>query len=268
MSLKMVSYAMVLGSVVLLTACKSTTSDSNLGAKDPQKAVQLRTQLAAEYIRMGNLDQAKLELDSALKLDWRSVEANAMMGVLLQQEGSALNVQRAEIYFKRALSVDGANAQVRNNYGTYLFQLQRFSEAAEQFKIAGSTLGYQLRYRSLENLGQTYLRLNDPESAEQAFRQALQINRNTTIAKLELAELLYYQQRFTSAGEMYEDYARSVSTSKHTAQALWIGIRIARAKDDEASMQVLSHQLRAQYPNSYECKRYLQLKGNSETLWK
>ena len=268
MSLKTISYGIVLASLLALSACQTTTSQSTLGSKDPAKAVQLRTQLAAEYIRMGKLDQAKVELDAALKLDWRSVESNAMMGVLLQKEGSEPNVQRAETYFKRALSLDADNAQVRNNYGTYLFQLQRFSEAAEQFKIAGSTLGYQLRYRSMENLGQTYIRLNDQDRAEQAFRQALQINRNTSIAKLELAELFYYQQRFTLAGEMYEDYARSVPTSNHTAQALWIGLRIARTRADEASVQVLSNQLRAKYPNSYEYKRYLQLKGNSETIWK
>jgi type IV pilus assembly protein PilF len=267
MNHKLFNCIILLCGVIFASGCQTTTSNSTLGAKNPEKAVQLRTQLAAEYIRQGQLDQAKIELDNALKVDSRSVDANAMMGVLLQQEGSPANIKLADGYFRRALSLEGDNAQVRNNYGTYLFQLQRFSEAAQQFKIAGETLGYQLRYRSLENLGQTYLRLEDPLNAELAFRQALQVNRNAMVAKLELAELLYQQQRFTLAGQMYEDYARSLDTVGN-AQALWIGLRIARARGDNLGMQALVNQLRARYPNSVEYKRYLQLKDSSEAIWK
>lgn len=34
-----------------VTGCQTTTSNSTLGDKNPARAVQLRTQLAAEYIR-------------------------------------------------------------------------------------------------------------------------------------------------------------------------------------------------------------------------
>ncbi|KAA8733258.1 type IV pilus biogenesis/stability protein PilW [Acinetobacter qingfengensis] len=269
MTLRLFGYIALLGSIVLTTACQTTTSsNSTLGEKNPEKAVQLRTQLAAEYIRNGQLDKAKNELDNALTTNSRSVEANAMMGVLLQQEGSPANMKKAEDYFRRALSIESGNAQVRNNYGTYLFQLQRYQEAAEQFKIAGSTLGYQQRYRSLENLGQVYLRLNDKVNAEKSFRQAIQVNRNAVNAKLELAELLYGQQRFTLAGQMYEDYVRSTDQRNQSAQALWLGVRLARVRHDDMGMQVLANQLRAQYPESVEYKTYLQLKNGSEAVWK
>ena len=65
-----------------LTACQSTTGLK----KDPEKAVQVRTQLAAEYIRTRELDSAKRSLDQALKIDSRDANANMMMGILLQQE--------------------------------------------------------------------------------------------------------------------------------------------------------------------------------------
>lgn len=251
-----------------LAACQTTGSTSTLGEKNPEKAVKLRTQLAAEYIRTRDLDKAKNELDQALKINSRSVDANLMMGVLLQQEGSPTNLKKAEEYFKRAISLDAKAPQARNNYGTYLFQQERYKEAAEQFQIAGVTLGYEQRYAALENLGRTYLKLNEPAKAEQAFTQAIQANRDAIISRLELAELLYFQQQFTLAGQMYEDYIRYTGQSTQGARALWIGIRLARARHDDVGMKVLINQLRAQFPDSPEYKRYLQLQHSSEAVWK
>ena len=260
--------AVVISALIVMSGCVTTTPATRLGEKDPAKAVQLRTQLAAEYIRTGELDKAKQELDQALNTDSRSVEANLMMGVLLQQEGSPTNMAKAEEYFKRAISIDGSHAQARNNYGTYLYLRDRYPEAIAQFKVAGATLGYTQRYAALENLGRTYLKVGDNANAEQAFTQALQANRDSLISRLELAELLYFQQRYTLAGQMYEDYVRYTGQASQGARALWIGLRLARARHDDLGMQVLANQLRAQFPDSQEYKRYLELKQSSEAVWK
>lgn len=258
----------VLVSTLFVLGCQTTGTNSKLGEKDPAKAVQLRTQIAAEYIRSGDLDRAKQELDQALKINSRSAEANLMMGVLLQQEGSPINIKSAEDYFKRAISLNPKQAQARNNYGTYLFQQTRYAEAIEQFSVAGTTLGYEQRATALENLGRTYLMLNDDVKAEQAFTQALQANRNSVIARLELSELLYYQQSYTLAGQMYEDYIRYTGQTNQGARALWIGLRLARARNDDIGMRVLVNQLRAQFPDSTEYQRYLQLQNSPEAVWK
>ncbi|WP_213066227.1 type IV pilus biogenesis/stability protein PilW [Acinetobacter haemolyticus] len=246
-----------------LTACQSTPS-----TKDPEKAVQVRTQLAAEYIRNRDLDSAKRSLDQALKLNSRDANANMMMGILLQQEGSKLNMEKADAYFKRAISSEPDNAQARNNYGTYLYQMQRYNEAIEQFTRAGATLGYDQRFQSLENLGRIYLLLGDVTNAEKSFKQALQANRNATISMLELSEIFYLQQNNRDASQLYEQYVRSVGQRNQGARALWIGIRIARANADQLGMQVLVNQLRALFPDSPEYQRYLQLQYSTEAVWK
>ncbi|WP_216071619.1 type IV pilus biogenesis/stability protein PilW [Acinetobacter haemolyticus] len=246
-----------------LTACQSTPS-----TKDPEKAVQVRTQLAAEYIRTRDLDSAKRSLDQALKLNSRDANANMMMGILLQQEGSKLNMEKADAYFKRAISSEPDNAQARNNYGTYLYQMQRYNEAIEQFTRAGATLGYDQRFQSLENLGRIYLLLGDVTNAEKSFKQALQANRNVTISMLELSEIFYLQQNNRDASQLYEQYVRSVGQRNQGARALWIGIRIARANADQLGMQVLVNQLRALFPDSPEYQRYLQLQYSTEAVWK
>ena len=105
----------------LVVGCQ-TVSDRKV---DPEKAVQARTQLAAEYIRTGDFDAAKRELDQAMQISPRNAFVNMMMGVLLHREGSQLNMEKADRYFKAAISADPKNAQARNNYGTYLYQAGR-----------------------------------------------------------------------------------------------------------------------------------------------
>ncbi|WP_042862324.1 type IV pilus biogenesis/stability protein PilW [Acinetobacter modestus] len=262
--LKTIITTTVVFTVMCLTACQSSTGLK----KDPEKAVQVRSQLAAEYIRTGDLDSAKRSLDQALNINSRDANANMMMGILLQQEGSKSNMEKADAYFKRAISSEPDNAQARNNYGTYLYQMQRYNEAIEQFTRAGATLGYEQRFQSLENLGRIYLKLGDVANAEKAFKQALQANRNATISMLELAEIFYLQQNNRDASQLYEQYVRNVGQKNQGARALWIGLRIARASADQLGMQVLVNQLRALFPDSPEYQRYLQLQYSTEAVWK
>ncbi|WP_407641530.1 type IV pilus biogenesis/stability protein PilW [Acinetobacter tianfuensis] len=250
----------------VLTGCQSTSSD--IVKKDPKKAVQVRTQMAVEYLKTGDLDAAKRELDQALQTNSRDAQANMMMGVLLQQEGSAINMEKADTYFKRALASDSKNAQIRNNYGTYLYQIGRYTDALEQLNIAGAALGYDQRSKALENAGQIYLKLGDTVNAEKTFKQALQANRSSFISMLELAEIFYLNQQTAEAARLYEQFVRSVGQNNQSARALWIGIRIARANQDNLGMQVLINQLRALFPESPEYQRYLQLQYSTEAVWK
>ncbi len=166
-----------------------------------------------------------MHLDQALESDSRDSNANMMMGVLLQQEGSKLNLEKADAYFKRAISADPKNAQARNNYGTYLYQVERYNDAIEQFSIAGATLGYDQRFRALENVGRIYLKLGDVANAEKSFKQALQANRDSYVSMLELSEIFYLRPAVPGCDKLYEQFVRAVGQKNQGARALWVGIR-------------------------------------------
>ena len=252
-------------SAIFITACQTPTT---MVKKDPEKAVKVRTQLAAEYIKSGDLDSAKRTLDQALEMNSRDSAANMMMGILLQQEGSKVSMDKADAYFKRAISADPKNAQARNNYGTYLYQIERYNDAIEQLNVAGTTLGYDQRYKAFENVGRIYLKLGDMPNAEKSFKQALQVNRDSYISMLELSEIFYLKQQTTAATQLYEQFVRGVGQKNQGARALWIGIRNARANSDTMGMQALVNQLRALFPESPEYQRYLQLQYSTEAVWK
>ena len=263
---KQLSVGIFVAMAVLLSGCQTTSSSPY--KKDPAKSLQVRTQLAGEHLKNGDLDAAKRALDLALEHNWRDSNANMMMGILLQQEGSKINLDKADSYFKRAIQSDPNNSQARNNYGTYLYRLERYNDAIEQLSIAGAALGYEQRYLALENLGRVYLKQGDVLNAEKTFKQALLVNRDSTISMLELAEIFYLREQYAGATQLYEQFVHRVGAHNQSSRALWLGIRIARANLDELGQQALVNQMRALFPNSQEYQRYLQLQYSTEAVWK
>ncbi|MEY4515829.1 MAG: hypothetical protein RL180_175 [Pseudomonadota bacterium] len=237
-------------------------------AKDPEQAARTRTAIAAEYIKKGDLDAAKRHLEQALQANPKSADANNMMGVLLQQEGSPINMQRAETYFKRAITLKPDYAQAHNNYGVYLSGQQRAAEALQQFEIAGSTLGYDGRASALLNLARTALMMGDQKRAITAFQQAINADRHSPFARLELAALLLEQGEVAEAQTQYSNYVRLVGSRPRTAADLWLGMRLARVQQDGDQLQSLADQLRNQHPSSDEYKRYMTILQTSGAAWK
>jgi type IV pilus assembly protein PilF len=275
----------VLGSALmalLLTGCQSIPADdltgstryqtstqpSNNQSKDKQEIARVRTSLAAQYIRKNELDTAQRQLEKAFAADSRYAPAYDMMGVLLQQEGSHLNLEKADQYFKKAIALDKDFDQVRNNYGVYLSQMKRYSEAAAQFEIAGSALGYEGRIGALENLGRTYLQLDNHPAAAKAFLRALDGNRNSLIAHIELVDLLLEQQRVQQAQRLYDETLILVQGQGISPRLLLQGIKLAAAQNNKTTRQQLAQQLLSAYPLSDEAKQLKNWLNNPEASWK
>lgn len=239
------------------TRYQTSTQPSSNRNLDKQEIARVRTALAAQYIRENKLDAAQQQLEKAFAADSRYAPAYDMMGVLLQQEGSAINLAKADEYFKKAIALDKDFEQARNNYGVYLSQMKRYSEAAAQFEIAGSALGYDGRIGALENLGRTYLKLNDKAAATKAFIRAIEGNRSSLIAHIELVDLLIEQNRPLQAQQLYDETLQLVQ-DKNSPRLLLQGIKLAAAQKDMITRQKLSQQLLSAYPLSDEAKK---LKG-------
>src|SRR5690606_720116 len=269
-------------SALLLSGCQSTTTTDLIGNApyqtstrpsdnrnlDQQEIARVRTSLAAQYIRKNELDTAQRQLEKAFAADSRYAPAYDMMGVLLQQEGSRLNLEKADQYFKKAITLDKDFDQAHNNYGVYLSQMKRYKEAAAQFEIAGAALGYEGRIGALENLGRTYLQLNDHPAAAKAFLRALDGNRNSVIAHIELVDLLLEQQRVQQAQRLYDETLMLVQGQGISPRLLLQGIKLAAAQNNIATRQQLAQQLLSAYPLSDEAKQLKTWLNNPEAPWK
>lgn len=246
--------------VVALTGCQSTPSghSSDVRAVSAKSQLaQVRTALAGQYISERKLDDAKQQLEIAFQADSRYAPAYDMMGNLLSEEGSQINLAKADEYFKKALSIDPNFTQARNNYGVYLSKVGRYTEAIEQFNIAGSTLGYMGRSSSLENLGLTYLKIGDEKSAENAFNRALEIDSELVVAKMELIDILINQKRTLQAKEYYDSLKNlwQLHNEPMSARLIYQGLKLSILQNNPQERQRLSGLLLSQYPLSDEAKK-------------
>ncbi|WP_230656393.1 type IV pilus biogenesis/stability protein PilW [Psychrobacter sp. I-STPA10] len=269
----------IVGSVAL-SACQSAPSDapssryttmtepSGHNVSDPDKVAQVRTTMAAQFIRQNDLDSAQRQLEKAFAANSRYAPAYDMMGVLLQQEGSELNLAKADGFFKRAIEIDPQFMQARNNYGVYLSQRGRYKEAIAQFEIAGSALGYEGRIGALENLGRTALKVGDTQTANHAFIRALEGNRNSLIAHIELIDLLITQGRMVQAQQLYDEAVMLTGGVTSSPRLLLQGIKLAAAHNNLRQRQQLSQQLLSAYPLSDEAKLLKTWIRNPEASWK
>ena len=275
-SMALITLAVAVG----LSACQSSAVDapssrystmteaSGRNVADPDKVAQVRTTMAAQFIRQNDLDSAQRQLEKAFAANSRYAPAYDMMGVLLQQEGSQINIAKADGFFKRAIELDPQFMQARNNYGVYLAQQQRYQEAISQFEIAGAALGYEGRIGALENLGRIALKVGDTKKATNAFVRALEGNRNSLIAHIELVDLLIEQGQILQAQRLYEETILLTGGEASNPRLLLQGIKLAAASNNIQQRQQLSQQLLSTFPLSDEAKLLKTWISNPEASWK
>lgn len=246
----------------------STVTDASSSARDPQKVAEIRTRIAAQYIQKNQIDNAQRQLALALEANDRYAPAYDMMGVLLQQEGSAVSLKKADSYFVKAIRLDPDFMQTHNNYGVYLSQMGRYQEAIRQFETAGSTLGYSGRIKALENLGVTALKTDDTELALKTFTRILDNDRNNLTAHIELVDLLLASGQLTQAQDLYTETLMIMGhNALETPRVLFQGIRLAHLENNLIEQENLSSQLLANFPLSPEAKKLKDWLRNPKAKW-
>ncbi len=242
------------------TACVTTEERVFAGAQaSPERALESRLHLARGYLAKGNWDAAKRNLGLASDIDPGAPEVHEAFALLYQSTGEH---ELAERSFRRALERDGDFSRARNNYAAFLYQRQRFREAEAQLEIVVRDALYEARPQAYLNLGMCRARLGDWRGAREALSRALSMERDNSAALVELAHLEYQRGRWRAAQRHYDDYRALVRPQ--SARGLWLGVRLAHARNDGDAQASYALALRNLYPDSAECRAYRQALEHGE----
>lgn len=255
--MKSLHLVILLCSSLFLSACV-TTIESRLTRKaDPAKAVDNYTQLGLGYIGQGRYDRARARLNRALEINPDYAPANNAMALLLQSEREP---ELAEEYFLKSIDLDDEFSQGQFNYGMFLMQHNRYSEACKYLKNAADDVEYQQRAKASQNLGLCYYRNGQVDLAITTYERMLKANRFNTPVLVNLATLLFEKRRYDEAQHYYDRFAQIVERKQNqqSANSLWLGIKLGRINQDGAAVKKYAAQLKGDFSESSEYKLYLE----------
>ena len=106
------------------------------------------------------------------------------------------------------------------------------------------------------------MRLGKESKARQAFVRALTMDRSNSLAMLELAHIEYNAGNYDLAERYLESYRRF--RRQQSPRALWLGVRVAHALEDQNAQASRALALRNLYPKSAEYRAYQQAVENGE----
>lgn len=238
----------------LLAGC--TTTDSQRSKPQPERAAELNLELGVDYLRKGNLQQAKDKIDRALDQNPRYGRAHAVAGMLYDRLGET---NKADSHFQRAVALDPGNPEIKNNYAAYLCQKDRF-ERGEKFALeAAANPLYKTPEVAFLNAGNCARSAGDLKRAEENYRRALGIRPRFGEALFQMADIEYRQTEYMSARAFLERY---MAIGRSSPATLWLGVRIERGLGNEAQAQQYAQRLKSEYPTASQTKELLESERN------
>ena len=253
--MKSLQLVILLCGSLLLSACVTTVESRLTRKADPVKAVENYTQLGLGYIQQGKFDTARARLNRALEINSDYAPANNAMALLLQSEHEP---EIAEEYFLKGIRLDNDFSQGQYNYGMFLMQHQRYGEACQYLNTAARDVEYTQRGKASQNLGLCYYHQGKIDLAISTYERTLKSQRFNAPILVNLSTLLFEAARYDESTVYCERFLRMVEReqSKHSANSLWLGIKLAQHFENQDQVKQLAGKLKQDFPKSKEYQLY------------
>jgi len=218
-----------------------------------EKAAQANAELGLRYMMQGEYEVAMTKLNRALSYDPDHVAANHYLAELYRRLGRN---EDAEDHYQRALRyADGDASSLHNNYGVFLCSEDRFDDGIEQLEEVLENPVYPQRDQVYENLGLCMERKGESDKAEEYLRKGLQLNPRMPKSLLAMARLTFAKKNYLSTRAYLQRYSE---VARHTAESLWLGIRVERILGDKNALASYGLSLKGNFPDAPETKQYME----------
>lgn len=242
----MTTRLLALAVLLLLSACASD-GDVPPGV-DLKQAARINTQLGADYMRKGEMDQALSKLKRAIDQDPDYALAHSTLAFGYAKMGDA---ETADSEYRKALSLEPDNGQVLNNYGVFLCGEGKLGAARRMLLDAARDKNYGTPAAAWTNAGVCARQNKDNETAEDDFRKALQLNPTFPDALAQMADLSYRKGDYLRARAFVQRY---LDNHEATPALLWVALMTERKLESLDTAHQYEKRLKRDYPDSKEAK--------------
>lgn len=211
-----------------------------------------RISLGLGYLKMGNMPQAKQNLEKAKKFAPDMVQVYTAYAHYYETVGEhTLTIES----FEKALSLKGDDADTLNNYGVYLCRQDQIEAAEKQFLKAIAVPSYLLVAKSYENLSACFLQKDNFIKAEKYLNKAIRHSPSSASTLFQMVTLQYAMADYQQA-KVFEQRFEKV-TRRFTSQSLALAYKVYWKLRDRRTAKNYGAMLVKMYPQSWEAQQYL-----------
>lgn len=235
--------------LLLTAACVSTG-----GRKvDLKVAASKNMEAGAEYLRRGNLRDAKDKLDKALEQDPGNYKTHWVMGLLQEQLGKPAEAERS---YKTAQRLGPEDPDVASAYAVFLCKSHKVDEALPLFEGLVRNPLYRTPWAPATNAAVCLRTDKRNADAVRWLDRALTLRKDYEPAVTELADL---QLALGKADLARQAVDRFLDLPRRSPTVLLIGVRAALAQGDATAADNYARMLRRDFPSSAQTQALPQL---------
>lgn len=243
-------------SMSLLSGCVTQSYENNEPVVKTQanrdEMAATRVSLGLGYLKMGDMSQAKLNLEKAKRFSPNLVQVHAAFAHYYETVGEGTLAVES---FEQALSIKADSADTLNNYGVFLCRQGNVAAAEKQFLKAIAVPSYLLVSQSYENLASCYLQNDNFEKAEMYLDKAISHSPNRTPTLLQMVRLQYAMGDYKEGKRYLQRFERN--TQRFTADSLALAYKLYWKLGQRRTASNYANMLVKMYPQSWEGKQYL-----------
>ncbi len=243
-------------SMSLLSGCVTQSFENNEPIVKTQanrdEMAATRVSLGLGYLGMGDMSQAKLNLERAKGFSPNLVQVHTAFAHYYETVGEG---KLAIESFEQALAIEADSADTLNNYGVFLCRQGDVAAAEVQLLKAIAVPSYLLVAQSYENLASCYLQNDDFEKSEMYLNKAIYHSPNRTATLLQMVRLQYAMADYKEGKKFLQRFERN--TQRFTADSLALAYKLYWKLGQRRTASNYANMLVKMYPQSWEGKQYL-----------
>lgn len=211
-----------------------------------------RISLGLGYLKMGNMPQAKQNLEKAKNFSPDLVQVYTAFAHYYETVGE--HILTVESY-EKALSLKSDDADTLNNYGVYLCRQNQTDAAEKQFLKAIAVPSYVLVAKSYDNLSSCFLQNDDFAKAELYLNKAIAHNPSSASTLFQMVRLQYAMGDYKQAKVFVQRFEKV--TRRFTSQSLALAYKVHFKLGQRRTANNYGAMLVKMYPQSWEAQQFL-----------
>jgi len=216
--------------------------------KQPAQAAVANTQLAIEYMKLGQLANARDCIERALSQNASNPDVQSTAGLVYERLNEMAKAERA---YEAAVRLSKNDPRIANSYAGFLCRTGKTAAGEKMFNEVARNPLYQTPAVAFVNAGVCVRSTGNLVDADRYFTRALAIRPNMPEALLQQGNVAFDRGDAAQAREIVERY---LAVNPPTPEILWLGFRAQRKLGDPVAAAVYARRVQTEFPNSEQAQ--------------